>query len=114
MHGLASACEAAAKTFRPHSCIPERSILQSTGFVDVWMAPMLLSGFRIVTNTMRHRTWPTKTARLKTSFMSAPDQSDLAALVIRGPSGRGFARIAVALSFVAVGVTCAPSIAANA
>src|SRR5882672_560504 len=113
MHGLAPACEAAAKTFRPHSCIPERPILQSTGFADVWMVPML-SGFRIATNTMRHNNLAANTARLKTSFMSAPDQSELAALVIRGPSGRGFARIAVALSFVAVGVTCAPSIAANA
>ena len=52
MHGLTAACEAAAKTFRPHSCIPERSILQSTGFVDVQTVPMLPSGFRTVTNTM--------------------------------------------------------------
>ena len=62
---LASACEAAAKTFRPHSCIPERSFLQSTGFVDVRMAPMLPSGFRTVTNTMRHSTLAANTARVK-------------------------------------------------
>jgi hypothetical protein len=105
MHGLASACEAAAKTFRPHSGIPERSILQSTGFVDVRMAPMLPSGFRTVTNTMRHSTLPANAATQKMSFMSAPDQSNLAVLDIRGPGGRGFARIADALSFVAVGVT---------
>jgi hypothetical protein len=114
MHGLTAACEAAAKTFRPHSCIPERSILQSTGFVDVQTVPMLPSGFRTVTNTMRHSTLPANAAMQKMSFMSAPDQSVLIVPVIRGPSGRGFARIADALSFVAVGVAWAASIAANA
>ena len=52
----------------------------------------------------RHSTLPANTARQKMSFMSAPDQSDLAVLDIRGPGGRGFARIADALSFVAVDV----------
>jgi hypothetical protein len=103
MHELAPACEA-ARTLTPHSCIPERSILQSAAFVDFLAAPMLPAGFRTVTNTMRHSTLPANAATQKMSFMSAPDQSDLAVLDIRSPGGRGFARIADALSFVAVDV----------
>jgi len=114
MHDFASASEAVANAFETHSCSPERSIPQLMGVADVSTPPMT-SGFRTVTNTMRHRILPANTARHRTSFMSVPDQWVLTALVIRVLDCRGLAGVADAFSFLAVGAAAgASSTAANA
>jgi len=63
------------------------TLMQPVGSVVVRTAPMQPSGFRTDTNTKRQSTLAANTVRVKTSFMSAPNQWDSIALIIRGRSG---------------------------